>query len=295
MSRIRLHFAFPRRVSTLAWATLTELIRLKVFYFLLIFALLVIGNSAFMAQLSFQEEFQMLKDVSLGAMGIFTALLAILGTAMLLPKDIEERTIYTILSKPVPRFEYLLGKLLGMFLLLFLSVLLMTGLFLAVLWFREQSLIAETTAQLAGAPAEDLEQAIGEIRRATFNINLVPGIVIIFLKAAILASVTLLISTFATSGIFAMITATAVYFIGHLQATARDFWLAGTDPEWWTRILLALVALLFPDFQVFTLADDVVAGTPVPWSMFWQIMALGGVYLLVYYALAAFMFAGREL
>lgn len=295
MSKIRLHFSFPRRVSTLAWATLTELIRLKVFYFLLIFALLVIGNSAFMAQLSFQEEFQMLKDVSLGAMGIFTALLAILGTAMLLPKDIEERTIYTILSKPVPRFEYLLGKLLGMFLLLFFSVLLMSGLFLAVLWFREQGLIAETTAQLAGAAPEDLENALNEIRQATFHINLIPGIVIIFLKAAILASVTMLISTFATSGIFAMITATAVYFIGHLQATARDFWLAGTDPEWWTRILLALVALLFPDFQMFTLADDVVAGTPIPWGMFWQILALGGVYLLVYYALAAFIFAGREL
>lgn len=295
MSRLLLHFAFPRRVSTLAWATLTELVRLKVFYFLLIFALLVIGNSAFMAQLSFQEEFQMLKDVSLGAMGIFTALLAILGTAMLLPKDIEERTIYTILSKPVPRFEYLLGKLLGMFLLLFFSVLLMTALFLAVLWYREQSLIAEATAQLAGAPAEDLRVALAEIRSATFNANLVPGIIVIFLKAAILASVTLLISTFATSGIFAMITATAVYFIGHLQATARDFWLAGADPEWWTRLLLALVALLFPDLQMFTLADDVVAGTPVPWSMFSQILALGGVYLLVYYALAAFIFAGREL
>lgn len=182
-----------------------------------------------------------------------------------------------------------------MFLLLFLSVLLMSGMFLAVLWFREQGLIAETTAQLAGAAPEDLENALSDIRRATFHINLVPGIVIIFLKAAILASVTMLISTFATSGIFAMITATAVYFIGHLQATARDFWLAGTDPEWWTRILLALVALLFPDFQMFTLADDVVAGTPIPWEMFWQILALGGVYLVVYYVLAAFIFAGREL
>ena len=55
----------------------------------------------------------MLKDVSLGAMSIFTWLLAVLATAMLLPKDIEDRTLYTILAKPVPRFEYLLGKLLG--------------------------------------------------------------------------------------------------------------------------------------------------------------------------------------
>ena len=80
---------------------------------MLLFALLIIGSSAFMVKLTFQEQFQVLKDVSLGAMSIFTWLLAVLATAMLLPKDIEDRTLYTILAKPVPRFEYLLGKLLG--------------------------------------------------------------------------------------------------------------------------------------------------------------------------------------
>ena len=64
----------------------------------------------------------MLKDVSLGAMSIFTWLLAVLATAMLLPKDIEDRTLYTILAKPVPRFEYLLGKLLGVLALLFVAL-----------------------------------------------------------------------------------------------------------------------------------------------------------------------------
>ena len=55
----------------------------------------------------------MLKDVSLGAMSIFTSLLAIVATAQLLPRDLEDRTIYTILAKPVPRYEYLIGKLAG--------------------------------------------------------------------------------------------------------------------------------------------------------------------------------------
>lgn len=295
MSHLLLRFALPVRVTALAFTTLTELIRLKVFYFLLIFALLVIGNSAFMARLSFQEEFQMLKDVSLGAMGIFTSLLAILGTAMLLPKDIEERTIYTILAKPVPRYEYLLGKLLGMLMLLFLSVLLMSGLFLLVLWFREQSLLQETAAQFEGAPAEELQAALAEIRQSTFNANLLPGIVIIYMKAALLASMTLLISTIASSAIFGMITASAVYFIGHLQATARDMWLAGMDVEWWTRLLTGVVALLFPDLQTFSLTDAVVAGTAIPPGIFWQTFGLGWLYVGVYYLLASFLFAGREL
>ena len=62
-------------------------------------------------------------------MSIFTWLLAVLATAMLLPKDIEDRTLYTILAKPVPRFEYLLGKFLGVLLLLFIALSLMSVVF----------------------------------------------------------------------------------------------------------------------------------------------------------------------
>ncbi|MFM8229677.1 MAG: hypothetical protein ACKOAL_00475, partial [Chthoniobacterales bacterium] len=66
-----------RRISAIGAVTWTELVRLKVFYFIVIFALLVIGNSFFLARFSFEEEFQMLKDIALGAMSIFSALLAI--------------------------------------------------------------------------------------------------------------------------------------------------------------------------------------------------------------------------
>ncbi|MFV0414966.1 MAG: ABC transporter permease [Chthoniobacterales bacterium] len=295
MSPTKIRGSFFSRISAIAGTTFVELVRQKVFYFLLIFALLIIGNSAFMVKFSFLEEFQMLKDVSLGAMAIFTSLLAILGTAMLIPKDIEERTIYTILAKPIPRYEYLLGKLTGIFTLLLLSTILMSIMFLTVLWFREQSVIAETQAQLAGAPPEELKHALEGIRSATFNINLLPGIIIIFMKAALLAAMTLLISSFATSSIFGIITATAIYFIGHLQATARDFWLAGVDTQWWTRALTALLALLFPDLQAFSLADDVVAGTAIPAAVFWQTFVLGWIYIAVYYSLASYIFSGREL
>src|SRR5438874_6980181 len=134
------HRAFSlSRIGAITSKTLTELVRLKVFYFLLLFALLLIGNSIFMARLSFQQEFQVLKDVSLGAMSIFTSLLAIVATAQLLPRDVEDRTIYTILAKPVPRYEYLIGKLLGVLSLIALSVVAMTALFFAVLFVRQQT------------------------------------------------------------------------------------------------------------------------------------------------------------
>lgn len=284
-----------RGTWAIGWNTFIELVRMKVFYFLLIFALLIIGNSAFVAKFSFQEQFQMLKDISLGAMSVFTSLLAILATANFLPKDMEDRTIYTILAKPVPRLSYLLGKLTGIMLLLGLSILLMTGMFLVVLWLREHGVLSETRAQLAGAPAEELTAALKEVTNSTFNANLAPGIAIIFVKAALLASLTLFISTFSTSGIFTILMTVAIYFIGHLQATARDFWLAGVDVQWWSRLLAAGVALLFPDLQAFNLTDDVIAGVAVPLTLFLQTLALGGLYVAVYFFLAALVFAGREL
>jgi ABC-type Na+ efflux pump permease subunit len=275
--------------------TFTELVRQKVFFFLLIFALLIIGNSAFMAKFSFQEQFQMLKDISLGAMSVFTSLIAILATANFLPKDMEDRTIYTLLSKPVPRYRYLLGKLLGIIALLGVATLLMSVLFLAILWLRESTVLAETRAQLQGASAEEISLAVKEVTNATFNANLLPGIVIIFIKSTLLASLTLFLSSFATSSIFTIIMAAALYFIGHLQATAREYWLSGVNVEWWSRLLPAIVALLFPDLQAFNLTDDIIAGTAVPLALFLNTAGLGILYVTVYFALAALVFSGREL
>lgn len=89
--------------------------------------------------------------------------------------------------------------------------------------------------------------------------------------------------------------AAALYFIGHLQATAREFWLSGLEVEWWSRLLAAGVALLFPDLQAFNLTDDIIAGTAVPLSLFLNTAGLGILYIAVYSALAALVFSGREL
>src|SRR5947209_8540984 len=160
-------FSFSR-ILAITLNTLTELTRLKVFYVLLVFALLLIGSSIFMAQFSFQQEFQILKDVSLGAMSIFTSLLAIVATARLLPQDIEDRTVYTILAKPVPRFEYLLGKLLGILLLLGISTVVMTALFLIVLFSREQTVLHETTQQMGAAPRETTQGVLRAVKSSAF-------------------------------------------------------------------------------------------------------------------------------
>jgi ABC-type Na+ efflux pump permease subunit len=290
------HRAFSlARVWAITINTVTDLTRQKVFYILLIFALVLIGSSIFMARLTFQQEFQILKDVSLGAMSIFTSLLAIIATARLIPQDIEDRTVYTILAKPVPRFEYLLGKLAGVLLLLAISILLMSAMFVAVLYTREQTVLHETLRQMSAAPREQVEDALRTLRSSALNLDIFPGIAIIYFKACLLAALTLFVSTFASTNIFTIVVMVFIYFIGHLQATAREYWLQGNSAGWMTRVFLALVALTFPDLQAFNLIDDIVAGAAIPLALFAKTMALGIFYTTIYTLLAAFVFYGKEL
>jgi ABC-type Na+ efflux pump permease subunit len=217
-------FSFGR-VAAITTNTLADLTRQKVFYVVLIFALVIIGSSVVMARFSFQQEFQILKDVSLGAMSLFTSLVAIVATARLVPQDIEDRTVYTILAKPVPRFEYLLGKLAGVLLLLAISTLVMSAMFASVLWWREQMVLHQTLREMSAAPPEQLDAALQTVRAAGFKIDIFAGVAVIFLKACLLASLTLFVSTFATTNTFTIVVMVFVYFIGHLEATAREYWL----------------------------------------------------------------------
>ena len=290
------HRAFSlHRLAALTGNTLTELTRLKVFHVLLLFALVLIGSSMFVARLSFQQEFPVLKDIALGAMSMFVSLLAILATARLLPQDREDRTVYTILARPVPRFEYVTGKLAGVLILLGLSVFVMSALFLAVLFLREQSALAETTRQMTASAPEQLAAALAQIRAATFSANLLPAISVIYLKGCLLAALTLFISTFATTNIYTVVVTVFVYFIGHLQATAREFWLHEQGAGWLGRTVLACVALFFPDLQLFDFSDEIVAGAVVPFALFAQTIALSFFYIVIYLLLAIAVFNGKEL
>ena len=133
------------------------------------------------------------------------------------------------------------------------------------------------------------------LKASAFNANLFPGIVIIYLKAALLAALTLLISTFASSNIFTIVVMVFIYFIGHLQATAREYWLQDHSGGWLVKAFLALVALAFPDLQLFNLVDDIVAGTAIPMTLFTQTAVLGCVYTSIYLFLAWVAFQGKEL
>ncbi len=285
----------PSRVLAICSITLLELIRLKVFYILLLFSVAIIGSSLLMVDLTFQEEFQMLKDVSLGAMSIFTWLLAVLPTALLLPKDTEDRTLYTILAKPVGRFEYLLGKLLGVLCMVAIATVLMTAVSYVVLYVHEQSVI-HSTARLV--PPEQVQAATDSIRAAAFGVNLLPGVAVLYCKAALCAALTLFISTFSSSWIFTVSISVCVYLIGHVQSVARDAMQMKHpmgDAPLWNSLFLLVVTVFFPDLHIFSLVDDLAVGTPAPPLLIAEACGLGLAYTCGYLLLAYLMFAWKEL
>lgn len=286
-------FFSPGRILTVASYTLTELIRLKVFYILLLFAICLMGSSFFVSEFAIQDQFQAMKDVSLGAMDKFIWLLGLLSTAMLIPKDLEDRTLYTILAKPVHRHEYLIGKLMGVLMMLLMATLAMAAFFLIILYLREQVSIAQISKDFVAGGEVTLQDEIARVKSATFNWNLLPAMAIIYVKCSLLAALTLLISTISTSWIFTVIVSMCAYLIGSLVSTAREAW--EVNRNWLGHVFLGTIALIFPDLQLFNLSDDVVAGAAIPALLFWKTFGLGCVYGVVYLALSQFAFLTREL
>src|SRR5205085_5406659 len=156
--------------------------------------------------------------IALGAINFFLSMLAIVATAQLLPRDLEDRVVYSVLAKPVWRFEYMLGKFFGVLGLLAISLIAMSVLCLAVIHLREGSAVRETMQRLVQSPPEELDRALAAVHQAGVNRDLAMALLLILTKAAVLASATLCISSFATSNIFTISAMAMVYLIGHLEA-----------------------------------------------------------------------------
>ena len=285
------------RVMAIAMNTFTQLVRMKVFYFLLIFSVLIIGANVMFLNFTFEQELKILQDVSFGAMTLFASIFSIVGTALLIPKDIEDRTLYSILTKPVPRFEYLVGKLLGILFLVAVSLLLMSILFFAVLFVRQHGILAEEINQMRGQPSPE---QISSLRETIFaqglRLELINGVVAVFLKAAVAAAIALVVSTFASSTLFTIIVSLVIYFIGHAQSMALDYYFPEGDMHGaLQRFIAGIVAIIFPNLQIFNVVDGIVSGQSVPMSLMLRLTGLTGFYLFIYSFVSWVLFAKKEL
>ena len=292
------------RIWVIARHAFTQLVRMKVFYFLAVFAVIAIGSNFFdLPQHEGPEAMgvnvlRSIKSWSLGTMTLFSVVLSIIATALLLPKDVEDRTLYTILAKPVPRIDYLAGKLLGVLLLVFVSLALMDVLMTAVLQIRASMVMAQQLemAQALGWPQDAIDSLRVETLAQGPSWSLQGAVFAVFLRASIMASLALLISTFSTSTLFTTIISFLIYFIGHFQADARDVYLqAGQAGEGvFARFASLAVSLVLPDFQSFNVIDAVIEGQTMPLLILGKLSLIGLYYALFFTAASWLVFAKKE-
>jgi len=292
------------RILVIAYHAFTQLVRMKVLYFLGAFALILIASNFFnLPQHEGPEAvgvnvLRAIKSHCFGAMYIFSVVISIVATALLLPKDVEDRTLYTILAKPVPRFDYLAGKLLGVLMLISVSLLLMDLLMTGALQIRMSMVLEEQLmmAEAMGYTPEAMESLKVETLAQGPNWSLHGAVFAVFLRATIIASLALLISTFSTSTLFTTIISFLIFFIGHFQADARAVYLQGdaAGEGLVTRLVSLLLSLVIPDFQLFNVIDAVIEGEVLPGAILLK-LALIGLFYAVFYTVASwFIFSEKE-
>jgi hypothetical protein len=121
------------RIRAIAWNTFREAVRNKILYSLLFFAVLIILSALAIGNLTLHEEVRTIRDVGLFGIDIFGVIIAIFVGVNLLYKELDLKTVYTILPKPLWRWEFVLGKWLGMLLTLAVQMAVMGAVLALVL------------------------------------------------------------------------------------------------------------------------------------------------------------------
>ena len=287
-----------RRVWALALATMTQLIRMKILFFLLLFCMLVVGAGFMFSVINPEQQLTSLKTVSLGALQIFSIVIGIVSTALLLPKDMEDRTLYTILSKPVPRIEYLLGKLFGVLLLIAGGLILMDGVLSAVIYLH-QGMVMDTAMRVLEADKRNTPEIIAQLQdvvtKQGLNWNMHWAVWAIFLKASVVTTMALLLSCIASSTLFTIVVSFCAVIIGHAEGLLREFFFHPHMSGIAERAAALGLALVVPDLAQFDVVDGVVSGQIVTWGAVADMTGIALLYLVGYMTVTHLIFVEKEL
>ena len=292
----------PGRIAAVAGVTLTQLVRMRLFLVPAVVALLFLGLQFIPYQGNIGVEFQgvaqlqFIKDVSLGCMQLFGLIFCVAATALLLPRDAEDRILYTILCKPVPRFDYLAGKALGVLALLVLMIGLLDGVMSLLLAQRVGSICAELTATLSanGYSQADMQPYLDQVTAAGNSWNTQRGVLATLLGYGVLTTLTLLISCFTSGTIVSIIFGLGAYFIGMFQDMLFAAISAGQGTTAAMRWAEQACAVILPDFGLFSVADTASAGAELSWPLLGGLALIAAGYMLLHLFTATWIFSKKE-
>lgn len=252
------------RIWAIAANTVREAIRNKLLYTLLFFAVAVIGFAVVLASLSYVEGERIIQDVGLAAIRLFSIGIAIFVGIGLIHGEVERRTIYTILSKPVSRAEFLLGKFLGLLLTVWLQLFFMSIAFVVV-------------SASAGAP---------------LDAGYAYALLLIGMELVVIVAVATLFSAFTTPMLSALFTV-GIYMLGHLT---RDLLALGKQLDLeGVRTVSKGLYMVLPDLESFNLTIQAVHGMPITASEVMLPILYGLGYATVLLFLASMIFQKRDM
>jgi ABC-type transport system involved in multi-copper enzyme maturation permease subunit len=241
------------RIGSIAYNTFREAVRDRVLYNLIFFALLMAASSILVGQISIGIERQVVINLGLTAISLFGLAIAIFIGIGLVSKEIEKRTLYTLLSRPVRRWEFIVGKFAGLSLTLLVNTALMAlGVFAAMLYVTRTFARADALVLVA--------------------------IYFIVLEFVVITALTLLFSSF-SSPIMSAVFALAMFIIGTFAEDLRAF---AAMSQGATRSMAMAVAYVIPNFAALNVITPVAHGEAVPGG----IIAWNTLYALVYAAAA---------
>ena len=263
-------------IAPVALNAFRESVRDRVLYVLVLFAILLIGTSVLIGQLTAGQDIKIIKDLGLAAISLIGLLVAVFIGVGLVWKEVERRSIYSLLAKPVRRAEFIAGKFCGLAGTLLVVVAVMTAVYFVVLAVLG-STFPEAARAAWPAPAADP--------------RLLTAVLLIFVELMLVTAIALFFSTF-SSPFLSMVLTFAVWVIGTLSADLRN-------ADAFLDSGLAIVFLrglyyVLPNFAAFDVKMQVVHGLGVPWAYVGTTALYGLAYTAFVLTGAVLIFQRRE-
>lgn len=259
-----------RSIFSIASTTVGEAIRRKVLLVILLIGLLFMIIAPGLGVLSARSELTVLKSMMLGIIQLTSAVIAIVLTVYMIPNEIERRTIYTILSKPVQRWQFLIGKFLGAVLALGLMMALMTAVLLFAFLYLQRDFNA--AIEVAKAPA------------------------LYFIQMSLLAAVAIFFSTFVSPLVNFFLTG-GIYLLGSLFAPFFKTLEENQKTPGGTKTAAMVVNMIVPNFSMFNTQNPIInpgqsIGTESGYYM--KAAIYGGIYIGILIIAGILIFDRRE-
>jgi Cu-processing system permease protein len=265
-----------RAIAIVAGGVFRESIRDRIAYNLVFFAVLLMAASFLLAQLTAGQDVKIIKDLGLAAasaMGVFIAIFIGIG---LVAKEVEKRSIYSLLAKPVTRTQFILGKYLGLVLTLIANLAVMAVAFYAVLAYLEW-ITPPNIRSAWEAPATDP--------------RMLKAFLLIGVELMLITAVALFFSTFSSPFLSAALTF-AVYIIGHFSADLRNLDAIMESPA--VAALARGVYYVMPNLSPLDVKAAVVHAQPITPEHMLLAGASAGLYIALLLTGATMIFLRRD-